>query len=148
MSDGGKASGLTVGSRVYIDGRELSFTFARSSGAGGQNVNKVNSKAILRWNPRTSPSLPEDIRERFLRQFASRLSEDGELILMSDVFRDQTRNRDECLRRLTEMLQSVARPPKKRIKTRPTAGSKRRRLSAKKEHSEKKGRRRRPSFED
>ncbi len=139
---------LEVDMRIRIPMKEFEFTFVRSSGAGGQNVNKVNSKAVLRWNIFASSSLPNGVRQRFLEKFPSRVSEMGDLVLMSDEHRDQVRNRDECLKRLAEMLRSVARPPKPRIATKPTQGSKRRRLKAKREHSEKKNRRQRGGWED
>lgn len=148
MSDAFSDAFLEVDRRIRIPLREITFTYARSSGAGGQNVNKVNSKAILRWSFAESTALPVDVRTRFASTFGSRLTEEGDLVLMADEYRDQIRNRDECLRRLSEMLRSVAHPPKPRIKTKPTAGSKRRRLKSKREHSEKKGQRRRPSWDE
>lgn len=127
---------------IHIAREELHFTYARSSGAGGQNVNKVNSKAILRWNVQTTTSLPEDVKMRFLRRYASKLTGEGDLVLMSDRFRDQGRNAADCMEKLREMIEAVAKPPKKRKATKPTFGSKQRRLKAKKEHSEKKQNRR------
>ena len=123
---------------IHLPQEELSFTYARSSGAGGQNVNKVNSKAILRWNPRTSVAMTDSVRHRFLERYASRLTENGELVLMSDRFRDQGRNAADCLDKLREMIASVWRAPKVRRATKPTFGSKQRRLKSKKEHGEKK----------
>lgn len=125
-----------------IPNEEIEFTFARSSGAGGQNVNKVNSKAILRWNARTSVVLRGGMRDRFMARFGSKLTTDGELILMSDRHRDQGRNAADCMEKLKEMLLSVATPPKRRVATKPTYGSKVRRLKEKKAHSDKKNNRR------
>src|SRR5258705_399384 len=88
---------LTITSAFQIPDSEFEFTFARSSGPGGQNVNKVNSKAVLRWSPTVSPSLSEDVRARFLARFASRLTTAGELNLTSQRSRDQSRNSAECL---------------------------------------------------
>jgi ribosome-associated protein len=127
---------------ISLPQEELIFTYARSSGAGGQNVNKVNSKAILRWNPRMSRALSEGVRERFLARYGNRLTADGDLIVMSDRFRDQGRNAADCLEKLREMIATVATPPKKRRATKPTFGSKVRRLKSKREHSEKKQNRR------
>ena len=120
---------------------ELQFTYARSSGKGGQNVNKVNSKAVLKWNPTSSRALPESVRQRFLKKFATRLTNDGELVIMSDEHRDQGRNVSECIERLRAMIMSVWVAPKVRRATKPTFGSKMRRLDGKKQNSEKKSNR-------
>src|SRR5262249_20644657 len=123
------------------------FTFARSSGPGGQNVNKVNSKAVLRWSPATSPSLTEDVRARFLARYASRLTVAGELLLASQRSRDQNRNVEDCLDRLRQMRLAVTNNPVPRRPTKPTRGSHRRRLEAKRIHSSKKRHRRPPRDE-
>lgn len=123
---------------LSIPWRELRFSFVRSSGAGGQNVNKVSSKAVLRWHFRLSTALPEAVHHRFLEKFGSRLTEDGELVIAADTHRDQIRNKNETLKRLASMVLSVARPPKPRIATKPTKSSKRKRLDTKRMHSEKK----------
>jgi ribosome-associated protein len=117
---------------------ELQFTYARSSGAGGQNVNKVSSKAILRWNPGSSRALSPGMRERFFARFASKLTNEGELLITSDRHRDQGRNAADCIEKLKEMIASIATPPKKRKATKPTFGSKVRRLNTKRAQSEKK----------
>ncbi len=123
---------------ISIPQDELHFTYARSSGKGGQNVNKVNSKAVLKWNLSSSRSVPPAVKQRFLDKFANRLTTDGDLVIMSDEHRDQGRNVSECISRLKAMLASVWRAPKVRRATKPTFGSKQRRLKSKKEHSEKK----------
>jgi ribosome-associated protein len=128
--------------QIQLAQDELHFTYARSSGAGGQNVNKVNSKAILRWNALTSRSLHGAMRERFLARYGSRLTAEGELVIMSDRHRDQGKNVSDCIDKLREMLSSVATAPKVRRATKPTFGSKVRRLKSKREHSEKKQNRR------
>src|SRR6187455_772316 len=104
---------LHVHSRLQLPLAEFEFTYARSSGPGGQNVNKVNSKAILRWNPTTSPSLADDVRGRFLSRFASKLTTGGEIVIHSEQYRDQRKNVDDALEKLRVMLLEVARPPKK-----------------------------------
>ncbi|HJP14271.1 MAG: alternative ribosome rescue aminoacyl-tRNA hydrolase ArfB [Nitrospinota bacterium] len=129
---------LEVNSRIRIPLREFHFRFARSSGAGGQNVNKVNTKATLRWRVAGSASLPGDVRERFLVKFRRRITGEGELVLTSQRFRDQGRNVADCLAKLMGMLEEVARPPKRRAATKPTRGAKERRLREKREHSDKK----------
>ena len=134
-----------VPTAIHIPRVELTFTYARSSGAGGQNVNKVNSKAILRWDPGASHAMSEPVRERFLARFAGRLTSDGELILTSDRHRDQGRNAADCMEKLREMIGLVQHPPKKRHATKPTFGSKVRRLKAKKVNSDKKQNRRLPN---
>jgi ribosome-associated protein len=111
--------------------REIEIRFVRSSGAGGQNVNKVNSKAVLRWNVAASRSLPADRRQRFVARFAGRLTRDGVLVLTSDRYRDQGRNVADCLEKLRAMLDAVAQPPKPRRATRPSAGAVQRRLDVK-----------------
>ena len=135
---------LTITPTLQIPDSEFQFTFARSSGPGGQNVNKVNSKAVLRWSPAASPSLPEDVRSRFLARYASRLTTEGDLILTSQRSRDQNRNSEDCLARLREMLLAVTRKPVQRRPTKPTRGSHKRRLEAKRIQSGKKRNRRRP----
>ena len=117
---------------IVIPDDELRFTFVRSSGPGGQNVNKVATKAVLRWNVSGSRSLPEPVRQRFLARYKSKLTREGEMVVAGQSFRTQSRNQADCLARLREMLAAVAAPPKARRATRPTAGSVRRRLAAKK----------------
>jgi ribosome-associated protein len=126
----------------------LKFTFARSSGAGGQNVNKVNSKAILRWSIAANHSLPRDVRQRFAFKYQQRISKTGDLILVSQKYRDQTRNVTDCLNKLERMLLTVAKPPLTRRPTKPTAASKQRRVEVKHVVSLKKKMRRRPSAEE
>lgn len=138
-------TGHGFGGRIVIPEEELEFSFVRSSGAGGQNVNKVNSKAVLRWVPAQSRILSFGMRERFLAKFSNRLTANGELIVMSDRHRDQGRNAADCIEKLKEMIGSIAFAPKKRRPTKPTFGSKQRRLNSKKANSEKKQNRRRQS---
>jgi ribosome-associated protein len=129
---------------IDIPIEEFEFTYARSGGPGGQNVNKVNSKAILRWSVTTSPSLPEAVRQRFLQKFSSRLTIEGELIITSQKYRDQARNVEDCMTKLQEMIASVAAAPIIRRKTKPTRASVERRVDSKKKTSAKKSQRRSP----
>ena len=133
---------LRVPPNIQIPADELQFTFVRSAGPGGQNVNKVNTKAVLRWAVTTSPSLSESVRSRFLAHYGSRLTNGGELIISSQRFRDQSRNRADCLERLQTMLATVAIAPKRRRKTRPSRSSVERRLEGKQKRSERKQQRR------
>lgn len=123
---------LTVEPWLEIPCSEFEFTFSRSSGPGGQNVNKVNSKVLLRWPVRGSPSLPLPIRERFVKKYAARITAEGDLLIVSQRSRDQAKNREDCLARLSAMLTSVVQPPKPRKKTKPSKGAVRRRLEQKK----------------
>ena len=135
---------LEVTSRIRIALAELRFTFARSGGPGGQNVNKVNSKATLHWPVVSSAGFPEDVRQRFVIAFRGQINKQGELVLQSQRYRDQERNIADCLEKLSAMLRQVAQPPKRRKPTRPSRGSKQRRLDNKKARSEAKSRRRGP----
>jgi ribosome-associated protein len=127
---------------VTIPMSEMEFSYVRSSGPGGQNVNKVNSKAQLHWNIRQSPSIPDEVRARFIETFGARISDEGTVLVTSDRHRDQPRNREDCIEKLHEMLRQVWTPPRKRKKTKATRGSQRRRLDSKKRHGEKKAARR------
>src|SRR5690348_15981932 len=111
---------LTITPSIRIPDWELELSYARSSGPGGQNVNKVNSKAVLRWNVQTSAALPEFARARILTRLASRISGDGSLVITSDRFRDQIRNREDCFEKLRELLRAALAQPKVRKETQPT----------------------------
>jgi ribosome-associated protein len=134
---------LIINENIAIPESELDISFSRSSGPGGQNVNKVNSKATLRWHVANSPSVPHDVKLRFQAKHASKLTTEGEVVIQSDSYRDQLRNIEDCKDKLRELLLAVARPPKKRIKTKPTTAQRARRLTHKKEHGEKKKNRKR-----
>lgn len=116
-----------------IPEEELRFTYVRSSGAGGQNVNKVNSKAVLHWHVLDTPSLPTLVKLRFLEKWKNKISLEGNLVLTSDTHRDQEKNVQEVLEKLDAMIEAVWLPPKVRRKTKPTRASVERRLKAKKE---------------
>lgn len=135
---------LVINRRLKIPLREFDFTFARSSGPGGQNVNKVNTKATLRWAVATSPSLPDDVRRRFMAAFRRRITSGGDLLVTSQRFRDAGRNVADCLEKLRAMLAQAAEPPKRRKATRPTRASVRRRLEDKRKMARKKQLRRGP----
>jgi ribosome-associated protein len=133
---------VVVSDRVVVPGEELQIHFARSGGPGGQNVNKVNSKAVLRWRVTTTTALPRDVRARFLERFASRVTSAGDLVLSADEYREQARNREACRERLRQMILQVLAPPRKRIKTRPGRAANERRLQRKRQQGDKKAQRR------
>jgi ribosome-associated protein len=132
------ASPIVVTSQISVAADELKFTFVRSTGPGGQNVNKVNSKAVLHWNVRQSQSLPEDVKHRFLGRYARRISRVGRLVLTSDRHREQARNVADCGRKLRELVLSVLVAPQPRKQTRPTRGAVLRRLQQKRKQSQRK----------
>src|SRR6478736_1219361 len=99
---------LRINPQISIPRSEICFTFVRSSGPGGQNVNKVASKAVLRWDAAGSQTLPQDVKARFLAQQHHRLTTLGELVLTSQRYRDQERNRQDCLDKLRGFLQQAA----------------------------------------
>jgi len=117
---------------------EISFEFTRSRGAGGQHVNRTESAVILRWNLPATRAFSEIEKERLMKNLESQLTKDGELLIRAETHRDQDSNRKEALRRLEGILQKALFVPKKRIKTKPTKSSQRKRLDSKKAHAEKK----------
>src|SRR5215212_7025652 len=106
-----------VNAQIAIPRREIRFAFVRSSGPGGQNVNKVASKAVLRWRVATSPSIPDHLRTRVLSQLGRRINDRGELVLASQRYRDQSKNIDDCLQKLCELVAAAVKVRKRRKKT-------------------------------
>ena len=130
---------------VTVPVQELSWRFSRSSGPGGQSVNTADSRVELVFDVRRSASLPEPVRERLLGRLAHRLV-DGRLTIAASEYRSQHRNREAARARLADLLaEASAPPPPKRRPTRPTRGSKERRLSAKSRRSQTKSLRQRPT---
>lgn len=128
----GVMSDLRITSTIAIPETELEESFILSSGAGGQNVNKVASAVQLRFDALHSPSLPDDVRVRLLRMGGHRLTKDGVLIVTARESRDQVRNRQIARERLADLIQRATFVPKKRKPTRPTRASKERRIESKK----------------
>ncbi len=124
--------------KIQVPFHELEFSFVRSSGPGGQNVNKVNSKAVLRWRIIDSTALPILSRGRILSKLGPRLTTEGDLLITSDIHRDQKMNKDECIKKLVELLEWASHLPKARKATKPTRGAKRRTLEGKGREGKKK----------
>ena len=120
---------------ISIDDTELSESFVRSSGPGGQNVNKVSSAVQLRFDVRNSPSLPNDVAVRLMRLAGKRLTKDGVIVIVAQAQRDQTRNRADARERLFALIKQAAVRPKPRRATKVPKAQKRRRLESKKHRS-------------
>lgn len=132
---------IVVTPRLTIPAGELSISFARSGGSGGQNVNKVSSKVDLRWNIETSQVLHPDDRVWLLQQLRSKLTGDGTLIVTSTLTRDQLKNRDDAESKLALIVRTALDRPRPRKATKVSRGQKRRRVADKRHKAEiKKGR--------
>jgi ribosome-associated protein len=128
---------IYVNHRISIDEKEVHEDFIRSSGPGGQNVNKVATAVLLRFDVRNSPSLSDNVRERLISIAGRRITKDGVLIIKAARFRTQEQNRKDAMERLTDLVKKAAEPPPKpRRETRPSRASKERRMDAKRRHGE------------
>ena len=126
---------IRITDHIAIDESELTETFVRASGPGGQNVNKLATAVQLRFDVRHSPSLPADVRVRLAALAGRRLTQDGVLVIIAQRHRTQERNREDARTRLIELIRQAAVPPKRRRPTRPTAASRERRIESKKRRS-------------
>jgi ribosome-associated protein len=133
---------IRITDHISIDEREIEESFVRSSGPGGQNVNKLATAVQLRFDVRGSSSLPNDVAVRAMRLAGKRLTKDGVLVIIAQNHRTQERNRADALARLVALIQEAAVRPIPRRATRPTKASKERRLEGKKIRSGIKGMRR------
>lgn len=129
---------LRINKNIGIKESELTFNFIRSSGPGGQNVNKVATAVQLRFNISSSESLAEDVKTRLKSIAGRKVTKDGVLIIEAKRFRTQEKNRQDSIERLIELIEKASKKKKRRIKTNPTAGSNLRRIETKKKLSEKK----------
>lgn len=139
---------VQVNGQIAIPRREIQFSFVRSSGPGGQNVNKVASKAVLRWQVTTSPSIPDHLRPRLIGHLGRRMNDRGELVLASQRYRDQSKNIEDCLQKLCELVAAAVKVRKKRKKTTLPRASREARLRQKRSTGSKKQSRRQPGVDD
>ena len=139
---------MDIADGIAIPDDELQFSFARSGGPGGQNVNKVASKAILHWSLTANVSLAAEVKERLRARQRRRITTEGELVLQGQRFRDQAKNIEDCRAKLREMILEVLAPPRPRKATKPSRGSKERRIAAKRRQAHRKAGRQKPGAEE
>ena len=139
---------IYITDEITIDDSEIQFEFVRSSGPGGQNVNKVSTAVQLRFNVFESPSLTPDVRQRLIILSGRKISANGILIIHARRFRSQEQNRNDAVQRLIELIRKAAVKPKIRRKTKPSPVSRQRRLNAKRQRSEIKRHRKSVEYSD
>jgi ribosome-associated protein len=139
---------LVITPSITIPDDEVTLTFIRSGGPGGQNVNKVATAVQLRFDAGASPQLSESVRARLLKIAGSRATRAGEIVITANRFRTQEMNRKDALDRLAELIAQAAVVPKRRVKTRPTRASKKRRIESKHHRGAVKQARRSPGWDE
>jgi len=126
---------ILITETISLKDEEIQEEFIRASGPGGQNVNKVSTAVRLRFSVKTSPSLPDEVRERLIQLAGNRMTEEGVLLIEAKRFRSQEKNRKDAITRLMELIRKATVPPKPRRPTKPSKASKERRLANKQHRS-------------
>ncbi len=139
---------IEITSDINIPENEITEDFIRSSGPGGQNVNKVSTAVQLRFDVKNSPSLPEGVRRRLISLAGSRITKDGVLVIKAERHRTREQNRKDAVNRLADLIVAAAKVPKYRVKTRPSQASRIKRLETKQKRGQLKRRRGRVSVSD
>lgn len=133
---------------IAIDEKEIREVFIRASGPGGQHVNKASTAVQVRFDAAHSPSLPDDVRNRLFVLAGNRLTDKGEIVITSQRYRSQARNREDAVAQLISLIREAAKPIRRRRQTKPTVGAKRKRLEKKKRRSQIKRLRRKPGLDE
>jgi ribosome-associated protein len=137
---------IPIAPGLVLDTADLTWDFVRSSGPGGQNVNKVATAVQLRFDVKNASSMPDEVRSRLMQLAGRRINSRGVLVIQARRFRSQEKNREDAIGRLIEWLQTAARKPKRRRMTRPGAAARQKRLDEKKKRAEVKRRRKPADF--